>query len=465
MSFSGSRIFPVEVLREADALQLDDDAFSSRREVTGITIDPEDARDLDDAVSLTQNNDGSITVEIHIADVSALVQAGSLLDREARTRVHSRYFDDGTVALMLPPNLSGDRLSLVPQQRRPTITVKVKLDSKNLVIQNFIIEPTVLRSTRKLSYGEADAVARQVNQDETGRMLSQLGLLAQRLYYQRLTEGALSLDDKDEETLQDGSAETQNKFSSCRIIQELMILANRLVAQFAVDQKNPFLYRNHSLPRRDEWRREALLRPEIYEGDPGAIAMCREITAESAGIATYNITPRGHEGVGADLYTHFTSPIRRYADLVVHRNLCAELLEERLPHTPAELAVIAAIINHEHARLSRFVLSQSSRRRAKRPASERSLSVRMPPEQKLAQLAASNNWTLRYEEVPTPKPGPTKKAFSVEIHLITMEGGQFSGLAYADTLSSARNIAAKEILQKIHRAGLVSPDAQQHMVA
>ncbi|MEW6356661.1 MAG: ribonuclease R [Planctomycetota bacterium] len=342
--------FPPRVLEEAVAAaqQPLEQALEGRldlRNETVITIDPEDAKDHDDAVSLRRTRDG-FELGVHIADVSHYVRTGTALDREAEKRGTSVYFP-GAVLPMLPHDLSSDACSLREGHVRLAKSVLFKF-SPDGHRQDFEIRPSVIRNSLRLNYGEAyaalqgDPPARVP--EEIVQMLSQMRHLAQMLYDRRARKGSIDLDvpeisislDDQGKVLSIGEAERN---MAHRLIEEFMLAANEAVALYLTKHKAPYLSRVHADPSNedlDEVRRLTLaLGYEV--DDPRNPHNLQKLLAQAEGrddgwlvniailrsmrLAEYSAKPDKHFALAFSHYTHFTSPIRRYPDLLVHQVL------------------------------------------------------------------------------------------------------------------------------------------------
>ena len=339
--------FPHQALAEASsfpAVQLPDKP-ADREDLRGefvITIDPDTARDFDDAISLRELPGGHAEIGIHIADVSHYVRPGSVLDEEARRRANSVYLVTGVIPL-LPPRLSDDLCSLRPREQRLTYSAFVRL-SPDGRIGTARFARTVIFSRHRLTYQEALVRLQRPATDDLDRFLQKAWTFASALRKQRFASGALDLDFPELRVLLDQQGrpnriEKESSDESHQLIEEFMLLANEAVARHLNREHRPSLYRIHEVP--DESRlqeyRQLLLAHGIKAGDltqrgeiqkilkvlPGRpdgyalkIALLRSLKR-----AVYSPKSLGHYGLAKSHYTHFTSPIRRYADLLVHRSL------------------------------------------------------------------------------------------------------------------------------------------------
>ncbi|MFP4510521.1 MAG: ribonuclease R [Spirochaetaceae bacterium] len=344
--------FPEDVQKEIRKLRMPDlrKVKKTRRDLTSLptlTIDPEDAQDFDDALSIVHREDGLFDIYVHIADVSAFVQPGSAIDREALERGTSVYFV-GDVLPMLPEKLSNDLCSLRPGEERLAFTARMTVDSLAAVHDLEIFE-SVIRSDHRLTYAEAQEIMAGGNHPAA----SQVGLLqlvARTLRARREDEGSIDFDlpvpiiTLDSEGLPQ-EVRRSERIESQRLIEELMLLANRSIAGHIAGRKGrsarPFVYRIHERPKQEDTN--ALLTvlqnlgiPLNIEGELSSEDFSRildlvdsldlryfaeKIALRSMTKAVYSTDNQGHFGLAFDAYTHFTSPIRRYADLMVHRLL------------------------------------------------------------------------------------------------------------------------------------------------
>lgn len=348
--------FPKEALAEARALpgvitSVDWEGREDLRSEISVTIDGETAKDFDDAVSVTELRDGGIRLKVSIADVSHFVTPGSQIDREAYRRATSTYFPD-RVLPMLPERLSNDLCSLVPHQDRLAYTAEMDFDiDGNRTASRFY--RSVIKSRSRLTYTEVRKVL--VDQDEAARNrhrtlikdLELMGTLADRLRERRLARGSLDFDLPEpflEMDLEEGRIDKivkAERNKAHRMIEEFMIAANEAVAEFVTERELPMVYRIHEEPDPERLRDFAVLLHHLGHGmkfgrrvKPSALAAVIErvrgraeeklintILLRTMAKAIYDVRNVGHFGLASECYTHFTSPIRRYPDLMVHRAL------------------------------------------------------------------------------------------------------------------------------------------------
>ena len=316
-------IDPKEILRRRDM-----------RDVFTFTIDPADAKDFDDALSFEPLADDTCQIGVHIADVSHYVKPGTTIDDEAYQRGTSTYLVDRVIP-MLPEELCNDLCSLRPGEDKLCMSVIFTLDADARVLKYKICR-TVIRSDIRLNYDEAQAIIsfNAENKPRITQAIQVLNGLAVKLRAARLAAGALSIEqDELHFTLDPSGHPTDIYFESPNeahhLIEEFMLLANRTIAT-AVGSGRPFVYRVHDLPDGDKLAeveafkqkfKSSKSRTSRYagkstEGFRRAIEMLTIRAQAKAVYSTYNI---GHYGLAFSHYTHFTSPIRRYPDLMVHR--------------------------------------------------------------------------------------------------------------------------------------------------
>src|SRR4051794_23471360 len=306
------------------------------------TIDPDDARDFDDAIDVEKLPRGGWRLGVHIADVAAYVEPGSALDREARQRGNSVYLPDRVIP-MLPERLSNGVCSLNPGVDRLTHSVFIQFDKRG-VPKNARFARSVIRSARRLTYKEAYGILMSPPRDQLGERLHLAWELAGLLRRKRFEHGGLDLDfpevkvwlDKQGEPVR---LERVENDESHQLIEEFMLAANEAVARELKKRAIPTIYRVHENPDPEKLAeyRELALSFNYRVGDLTHRAELQRLLAEIRGKpeekalkvgllkslkrARYDPLPLGHYGLAKTNYLHFTSPIRRYADLVVHRGL------------------------------------------------------------------------------------------------------------------------------------------------
>jgi ribonuclease R len=332
--------FPRAVLAEAKSLREPGAAdlrgrLDLRDATTVVTIDPVTSRDFDDAISLEQRGE-SWRLGVHIADVSHYVTEGMALDVEARERGTSVYLPSRVIP-MLPERLSNDLCSLREGVDRLAMSVLLRFDSEGALKETTFAE-SVIRSDRRFSYENASRVMDRTARfrGRVGRLLREMAELATRL---RRRRGGLALPRREVDLVYDPSGRvvdvrpTSNDVAH-GVIEEFMLAANREVARLLLSRSRPALFRHHPEPPDFSEVRDALRDLGVLasgEGDLGA-AVARAVEegfGPAITSAMFRVLPRAlyttaassHFALGFEAYTHFTSPIRRYADLVVHRHL------------------------------------------------------------------------------------------------------------------------------------------------
>ena len=314
--------FPELVLEEAkrtDQAQLL--AHHDRSDLTSlltITIDDADTRDRDDALSVETLETGIYRIGIHITDAGALIEAGSALDVEADRRMSSLYLPEQTIS-MLPPAVSAGSGSLNPGESRAAVSVLVEITEEGDV-NDWSVVKSVILSDHALSYQEADSAIEDASHPLHAG-LHTLHRLARSLRAARDAGGALSLD-RDELSVKVDATGTISvrvvpRLAPARsLIEEYMILCNSLLAKYCVENELPAPFRSQALPDMSD------IVSQVPEGPLRAFLMTRRLTA-----ATVSVSPGRHGGLGIDAYTQATSPLRRYPDLLVQRQISHHLRE------------------------------------------------------------------------------------------------------------------------------------------
>ncbi|PYK26998.1 MAG: ribonuclease R [Verrucomicrobia bacterium] len=339
--------FPREVLQQAERIPETIDALQlagrdDLRDQFIVTIDPDDARDFDDAIHVEKLSNGGWQLGVHIADVAAYVEPGSALDREARRRGNSVYLPDRVIP-MLPERLSNGVCSLKPEVDRLTHSVFIQFDKRGAA-KSARFTRTVIRSAHRLTYKEAYAILMSPPSDRLGERLHLAWELAALLRRKRFEHGALDLDFPEVKVWVDTHGqptrlERVENDESHQLIEEFMLAANEAVARELKKRAIPTIYRVHENPDSEKLGeyREFALSFGYQVGDLTNRAELQRLLAEIGGKpeeqalkvgllkslkrARYDPQPLGHYGLAKTNYLHFTSPIRRYADLVVHRVL------------------------------------------------------------------------------------------------------------------------------------------------
>lgn len=320
------------------------------RNVTTFTIDPRDAKDFDDALSIRQLANGNWEVGVHIADVTHYVRPNSIIDKEAQKRATSVYLVDRTIP-MLPEHLSNGICSLRPDEEKLTFSAIFELNDK-AEIQNSRIGRTVIKSDRRFTYEEAQQRI-ETGEGDYAREINVLNRLAKQIRHRRYEAGALEFERAEvrfeiDETGKPVSVYFKEAKDSNKLIEEFMLLANVAVAQSVGKvpkgkKAKPFVYRVHDNPdaeklsnlsniaarfgykidadgqaRKVNKSLNRLLRDVKGKGEANMLSM---LAIRSMAKAMYSTDNVGHYGLAEEFYTHFTSPIRRYPDMMVHRLL------------------------------------------------------------------------------------------------------------------------------------------------
>ena len=362
----GFRIeFPPAVEAEAEKIHSTyestmEDEIKNRRDMRGVTtmtIDPADAKDFDDAISFQDLDDGTFEIGVHIADVSHFVTPGSELDRESEKRGLSVYLVDRTIP-MLPEILSNDLCSLNPNEDKFTFSAVFKLNADGKVLNEWFGR-TVIHSDRRFTYEDAQEV---IDGKQDGPFQNELRILqkiAKKLEVSKFHNGAINFETEEVKFLLDEkgkpiSVYKKQRLDTHKLVEEYMLLANRAVAKFIFMSQNQDIkkkgwqsvYRIHAKPDKDRIKDLAIFLKAMgfnLENEDGEVTskdinkllkesegtpneeLIKTATIRSMAKAVYSTKNIGHFGLAFAYYTHFTSPIRRYPDLLVHRFLEREL--------------------------------------------------------------------------------------------------------------------------------------------
>jgi ribonuclease R len=339
----------------------DHDGRSDLRQLPTFTIDPVTAKDFDDAISAQHRDDGTIRVWVHIADVSAFVRPGGAVDREAARRSTSVYVP-GRVEPMLPEALSSDACSLRPHADRLAVTVRMDVDAEG-VVRRVTFVRSLVRSDERLDYPRVDRIfaGREGAAEPWATPLEAAREAARALAHRRARGSALEIENPEPEFAFDRKGHVvamapSLQTESHRLIEHLMIAANEQVAKHLAARRIPTLYRVHEPPEPDAARRLVAQLASLGVDTPRAgdhlsadaaaelIAQCSRAVDEHVrrrdgrgrigltflvlrALKQAHYAPRnlGHAGLGLEYYCHFTSPIRRYPDLVCHRALLSSV--------------------------------------------------------------------------------------------------------------------------------------------
>ena len=371
--------YPQEAVAEAEEIDSDistQEIYRRRdmRDVLTFTIDPFDAKDFDDALSFRRTGEDEYEIGVHIADVTHYVQSGTLLDSEAYNRGTSVYLVDRTIP-MLPERLCNFLCSLRPNEDKLTMSVIFTMDSKAKVLK-FKICRTIIRSDARLDYEQAQAI---IDSDEASAKfggdvasaIRELNRLAAILREERFRHGGIEFEREEIKVLVDEKGtptgfQLQESTPSHHLIEEFMLLANRTVAQQLSGTNKDVVYRVHDVPDPDKV--EALSKfvhkfgysmrlpkkdQKNENGTRGATKAIKQLLSDSEGTveqelihtlairtmpkAVYSTHNIGHYGLAFPYYTHFTSPIRRYPDMMVHRLVAKYILSGKTQTTMGDL--------------------------------------------------------------------------------------------------------------------------------
>lgn len=348
-------VFPEEVMAEAEAIpeaideeHLDSDRVDLRNE-TIITIDGDSTKDFDDAVHVKKLGEGYYELGVHIADVSYYVEEGSALDQEAFERGTSVYLTDRVIP-MLPRRLSNGICSLNPQVTRYTLSCVMEINQQGQV-EHYDIFPSIIKTSERMTYRNVNTLLEEHDEALEERyaylmpMLNDMRDLHHILETMRQRRGAISFEDNEASIQVDEEGHpidivVRERGTSERMIESFMLAANETVAHHFNKQHLPFIYRIHEQPDEQKMQRffefvtnfgmsikgnKENISPKALQnvlkevqGKPEEIII-NTMLLRSMQQARYDIEPEGHYGLAAEDYTHFTSPIRRYPDLIVHR--------------------------------------------------------------------------------------------------------------------------------------------------
>jgi len=354
--------FPPEVEKEANEIpeQISEEEVKDRRdfrETATFTIDPADAKDFDDAISFKKLSNGNYEIGVHIADVSHYVQPKSYLDKEAYSRATSVYLVDRVIP-MLPERLSNGVCSLRPHEDKLCFAAVFELDEQANILEEWFGR-TVIHSDRRFSYEEAQEVLENKEGDYAAELVK-LNELAYILRDRKFKNGAISFESTEVKFKLDEKGKPVGVFvkerkDAHKLIEDFMLLANKKVAEFIAKkgkgkQKYTFIYRSHDSPNLENLGTFALFAArfgykinmktdkdiakslnflmEDVEGKKEQNVLT-QLAIRSMAKAVYTTKKTSHYGLAFDHYTHFTSPIRRYPDVMVHRLLAAYLNGER----------------------------------------------------------------------------------------------------------------------------------------
>jgi ribonuclease R len=360
--------FPDEVLKQANETPdtIEESELENRRDLRNeviVTIDGADAKDLDDAVTVTKLENGNYKLGVHIADVSYYVKEGTPIDLEAEERATSVYLVDRVIP-MIPHRLSNGICSLNPKVDRLVLSCDMEITASGQVVNHEIFQ-SVIKTTERMTYHDVNLIL--VDKDEETRaryeplvpMFELMEELAAVLRNKRMQRGAIDFDFKESKVLVDEESKPtdvvlRERSVAEKLIEEFMLAANETVAEHFHWLQVPFIYRIHEDPKEDKLRKffefitnfGYLVRGTANEVHPKALQEIIEevrgkpeemvvstVMLRSMQQAKYDPESLGHFGLSTEFYTHFTSPIRRYPDTIVHRLIRTYLIEGKLDET------------------------------------------------------------------------------------------------------------------------------------
>lgn len=356
--------FPDHVIAAADEIEagFTPEEVATRKDFRGVTtftIDPFDAKDFDDALSLRKLENGNWEVGVHIADVTFYVKEGSVVDQEAQLRATSVYLVDRTIP-MLPERLSNELCSLRPQEEKMTFSVVFEILPKGEIVNHWIGR-TIIKSDRRFTYEEVQAMIEGADGDYKEECIT-INELAKLFRKKRFDEGSIDFSSEevkfklDEKGVPTGVYVKVMKEAN-QLIEEFMLLANQYVAMYAgkptKGSPKPFVYRVHDLPSPEKVQQlRTFLKhlgyklPKSTDSVSGSVikellarvegkqeeSMVQIMAIRSMAKAEYSTKNIGHYGLAFPYYSHFTSPIRRYPDVIVHRLLDKYIHDQGLPN-------------------------------------------------------------------------------------------------------------------------------------
>jgi ribonuclease R len=363
--------FPEDVLKQANETpdKIDESELENRRDLRNeviVTIDGADAKDLDDAVTVKKLENGNYKLGVHIADVSYYVKEGTPIDVEAEDRATSVYLVDRVIP-MIPHRLSNGICSLNPKVDRLVLSCDMEINSDGQVVHHEIFQ-SVIKTTERMTYHDVNLIL--VDKDEETRsryeslvpMFEMMEELAAILRNKRMHRGAIDFDFKESKVLVDEESKPldvvlRERSVAEKLIEEFMLAANETVAEHFHWMDVPFIYRIHEDPKEDKLRKffefitnfGYIVKGTANEVHPRALQEIIEevqgkpeemvvstVMLRSMQQAKYDPESLGHFGLSTEFYTHFTSPIRRYPDTIVHRLIRTYLIEGKLDETTRE---------------------------------------------------------------------------------------------------------------------------------
>ncbi|NEU30133.1 ribonuclease R [bacterium LRH843] len=363
--------FPDQVIRQANSVpdEIDQSELKDRRDLREeviVTIDGADAKDLDDAVTVKKLENGNYLLGVHIADVTHYVTEGSPIDEEAADRATSVYLVDRVIP-MIPHRLSNGICSLNPQVDRLTLSCEMEINQAGKVVKHEIFQ-SVIRTTERMTYTDVNKIL--VDKDEETRtryetlvpFFEEMERLAEVLRKKRFERGAIDFDFKEAKVIVDEEGKAidvvlRERSVAEKLIEEFMLAANETIAEHFHWLKLPFVYRIHEDPKEEKLAKFLefitnfgyVVRGNANNVHPRALQMLLEevrgepeemvistVMLRSMQQAKYDTASVGHFGLSTEFYTHFTSPIRRYPDLLVHRLIRTYLIKGKTDEATQE---------------------------------------------------------------------------------------------------------------------------------
>ncbi len=363
--------FPAEAMEQAGNTPdtIDEKDLEGRRDLRDqmiVTIDGADAKDLDDAVTVTKLKNGHYKLGVHIADVSHYVTEGSPIDQEAYERGTSVYLVDRVIP-MIPHRLSNGICSLNPKVDRLTLSCEMLINPQGQVVEHEIFQ-SVIKTTERMTYSDVNKIL--VDDDEELKqkyealvpMFKDMEDLAAILRGKRMERGAVDFDFKEAKVLVDEEGKAKDvvlreRSTAEKLIEEFMLVANETVAEHFHWMNVPFIYRIHEDPDQEKLQRFLEFVTTfgyVVKGTAGSIhpkalqsvleevrdrpeeAVISTVMLRSMKQAKYDPQSLGHFGLSTEFYTHFTSPIRRYPDLIVHRLIRTYLIQGKTDEATRE---------------------------------------------------------------------------------------------------------------------------------
>ncbi|MCL2630701.1 MAG: ribonuclease R [Firmicutes bacterium] len=374
-NYGFDEFFPENVLKSAENIYYQEDSFKREdlRNLFTITIDGEDAKDFDDSISLESLKGGGYKLWVHIADVSHYVKLGGAIDKEAFKRGTSVYFPS-SVFPMLPETISNGVCSLRPGEEKLTISAIISLD-KNGVVTDTEFKNTVTKSDLRVTYNQAEGIINGESESADLRLKNLLLTsheLAKKLKKKRDLEGSINFVTHEAKIVLDenGNVKELARYpygESNRIIEEFMVLANSCVAKFLLESKIPSVYRTHEEPNQIKLNDFLTfiapmglklnlaggIKPKAFSDlltkvkDTPLEYIVSKVMLRAMQKAKYTAGNLGHFGLCLEHYCHFTAPIRRYPDLMVHRALKSKIGGFKLPENFKRLTEVAGVQSSE----------------------------------------------------------------------------------------------------------------------